>query len=238
MVASLFPLSVKDALVKRQGKRLVGPVSLDMKDLGMTVVMGPNGAGKTTFLKMVHGLERLSSGSVSWACPSAEARRLQAFVFQTPILLRRSVVENVAYPLQLKGIPRKEALREAAQRLDDIGLSSLANQAANRLSGGEKQKLAIARALITDPKLLILDEPCASLDGRSMREIEAILKDTRNKGTRILISTHNIGQAKRLADEVLFVAGGEICEYSSANTFFENPQSQQAQAYLRGDIVE
>ena len=106
------------------------------------------------------------------------------------------------------------------------------------ISGGEKQKLAVARALINTPEILFLDEPCANLDGRSTREIEAVLKQAELAGTRIVMATHNLGQARRLAGDVIFVHGGKILEITPANTFFDSPQTPQAKAFIQGDIVE
>jgi tungstate transport system ATP-binding protein len=238
MQNSLFPLVAKQALVRRRGKVLVGPIDLTLEGQGTTIVIGPNGAGKTTLLKMLHGIERMNGGTLDWACPRDEAQRRQAFVFQTPIMMRRSVVENIAYPLQLTGVARREARARAAHWAEQISLGEALERPAMLLSGGERQKLALARALIREPDLLFLDEPCASLDGRATREIEEILQRAAAAGTRLVMSTHNMGQAQRLADEVLFVLHGRIHEFSLAKTFFQGPQTTQASAFLRGDIVE
>ncbi|KPD14032.1 ATP-binding cassette domain-containing protein [Phaeobacter sp. 11ANDIMAR09] len=238
MQNSLFPLVAKQALVRRRGKVLVGPVDLTLEGQGTTIVVGPNGAGKTTLLKMLHGIERMNGGTLDWACATDEAQRRQAFVFQTPIMMRRSVVDNLAYPLQLTGVARREARARAAHWAEQINLGDALERSALLLSGGERQKLALARALIREPDVLFLDEPCASLDGRATREIEEILQRAAATGTRLIMSTHNMGQAQRLADEVLFVLHGRIHEFSLAKTFFEGPQTPQAGAFLRGDIVE
>lgn len=238
MVVQLFPLRLSQTSVRRQGRRLLGPLDLTFADSGLTVVLGPNGAGKTTLLRVIHGLDRVSTGTIEWACSSEEARKSQALVFQTPIVLRRSVIENVAYPLLLRGVPKHEALTTAKTQLEKMGLGMLEGQRASRLSGGEKQKLALARALILEPRLLLLDEPCASLDGRSTREIEDLLRRARNDGTRIIMSTHDLAQAKRLAEDIVFLAKGELCDHMSADLFFANPKSPQGAAFLRGDIVE
>jgi len=238
MRKSLFPLVAKQALVRRRGKVLVGPVDLTLEGQGTTIVIGPNGAGKTTLLKMLHGIERMNGGSLDWACPKEEAQRRQAFVFQTPIMMRRTVVDNIAYPLQLTGVGRKEARQRAALWAEQINLGDALERQAMLLSGGERQKLALARALIREPDLLFLDEPCASLDGRATREIEEILQRASASGTRLIMSTHNMGQAQRLADEVLFVLQGRIHEFSLAGEFFNGPKTTQAHAFLKGDIVE
>lgn len=238
MVTTLFPLTLDAVEIRRRGNRLLGPISLTLGEFGTTVILGPNGAGKTTFLRMLHGLERLSAGHLNWACTAAEANRHQTFVFQTPILLRRSVLENVTYPLRLRGCLRSEAKSRARETLLQVGLEAFAEHPAARLSGGEKQKLALGRALATDPKVLFLDEPCSALDGKSMRDIEGILAATRARGTRIIMSTHDLGQARRLADDILFLTGGHLCEKGQASPFFNAPKTREARAFLRGDIVE
>ncbi|AUR00162.1 ATP-binding cassette domain-containing protein [Phaeobacter sp. HS012] len=236
---TLFPLVVEAAQVRRRGKTLIGPVDLRLDGQGTTIVIGPNGSGKTSLLKMLHGILRLGQGRITWGCAMAESQRRQAFVFQTPVMMRRSVVENIAYPLRLNRVPRKVALAEAEIWAERIGLGGDALQRpAVLLSGGERQKLALARALIRKPQLLFLDEPCASLDGRATREIEEILTEAAASGTRLIMSTHNMGQAQRLADEVLFVLHGQIAEFSAAEAFFTRPHTEQGRAFLRGDIVE
>ncbi len=238
MVSALFPVTASGAMVRRRGKTLVGPVDLTLASEGFTIVIGPNGAGKTTLLKMLHGVARLSSGAVDWACPIDEARHRQAFVFQTPVMLRRSVLENLAYPLRLRHVPKPEARARAADWADRIGLGEAKTRQATILSGGERQKLALARALIVEPEALFLDEPCTSLDGRAMREIEAILREASATGTRIVMSTHDMGQARRLATEVLFILRGKVHEFAPAGAFFATAQTAQARAFLNGDIVE
>ena len=234
----MFPLEVRAAQVRRRGEVLVGPVDLTLQAKGVTIVIGPNGAGKTSLLKMLHGIARLNAGTVNWACGRDEARRRQGFVFQTPVMLRRTVVENLTYPLTLLKVAKPEARARARDWAVKVGLGGAEDRQATVLSGGERQKLALARALIRGPDALFLDEPCASLDGRAMREIEAILQAASAEGTRIIMSTHDMGQARRLATEVIFILHGRVHEFSPAEAFFETPQTAQARAFLNGDIVE
>ncbi|NDR56796.1 ATP-binding cassette domain-containing protein [Aliiruegeria sabulilitoris] len=234
----ILPLRLRDARVRKNGRVIVGPVDYELPADGFTIVIGPNGAGKTTLLRMMHGMERLASGAVEWQVSEKKARERQAFVFQIPVMMRRNVLENVAYPMQLHGSSRKQARAEAARWLERIGLADAAERPAPVLSGGERQKLALARALIRKPEILFLDEPCASLDGRAMREIEAVLLSAHSEGTRIVMSTHDMGQARRLASDVLFIHRGRIHEDGSAARFFEKPQTSEARAFLQGDIVE
>ncbi|WP_282094965.1 ATP-binding cassette domain-containing protein [Epibacterium ulvae] len=235
---AVLPIRAKGATARRRSKVLVGPVDLTIEGAGITIVIGPNGAGKTSLLKLLHGIERLRGGHLHYGCALAEARAKQAFVFQTPVMMRRSVVENIAYPLRLAGIKRADARLRAYTWATRIGLGEAAERAALGLSGGERQKLALARALIRAPEVLFLDEPCAALDGRATREIEALLGEAVAAGTRLIMSTHNMGQARRLADEVVFLHKGRIEEVTAATTFFERPASEAAQAFVRGDIVE
>ncbi len=239
MVSSILPLDVKNAEVRRRGKTLIGPLSTTISAEGFSIVMGPNGAGKTTFLRMLHGMERLKrGGSLRWQCAEKEARTRQAFVFQAPIMMRRSALDNVAYPLILHGVGRKDARRQAAAWLERVGLGDSSTKQATILSGGERQKLAIARALIRGPDVLFLDEPCANLDGRATREVEAVLKDAHDGGTRIVMATHDLGQAKRLAQDVWFIHHGNILEITAAEQFFTQPTTTEARAFVSGDIVE
>lgn len=238
MVTPILPLTISDAAVKRKGKMLLGPVDIDVAQTGFTIVMGPNGSGKTTLLRALHGLERLSSGTIRWQVPLKDAQTRQAFVFQTPIMMRRSVRDNLAYPLLIHGVPKGDANQTAADWAARVGLQGALDLPAPQLSGGEKQKLALARALIREPEIVFLDEPCANLDGAAMREIERILKDAQSSGTRIIMSTHDVGQAKRLADDVVFLMHGRIIEHGPADQFFAGPSTPQATALLRGDIVE
>lgn len=237
MVTPILPLKLRDVELRRGGRRILGPLSLTVAGTGITILMGPNGSGKTSLLRVMHGLERVNRGQVTWQGDAGAARTRQAFVFQTPILMRRRVVDCIAYPLLLDGVPRKVARARAAEVAEAVGLSGALDKPSLVLSGGEKQKLALARALIRAPDVLFLDEPCANLDGRSTREIEAILTRARDAGTRIVMSTHDIGQARRLADEVWFLHDGVLRDSALSAAFFEAPQSAEAAAYLKGDLL-
>lgn len=234
----LFPMTAKGIESRRRGQVLVGPIDLTLDGTGACVVVGPNGAGKTTLLRLLHGTARLSAGRIDWACATDEARHHQAFVFQRPVMLRRTVMENLIYPLRLRGVPQAQARDRARDWAARVGLADMLDRSAPVLSGGEQQKLALARALISEPKVLFLDEPCAALDGRATREIEEILTQAKSNGTRLILSTHDMGQARRLADQVLFLLGGRIHEIGPAEVFFNRPETPQARAFLRGDIVE
>lgn len=238
MQQPILPARLCGAVVIRQGRKILGPVDLDLRPGGrITVVIGPNGSGKTTLLRMLHGLERLQDGRLEWAAQQDVVRAAQGFVFQTPTMMRRSVVDSIAYPLCLSGMTRREARQHAARQAEAVGIGHLLNSPAPMLSGGEKQKLALARVMIRDPQLVFLDEPCANLDGAATAAIEALLLDARSRGVRIVMSTHDMGQARRLADDVLFLHNGIIAENSPAECFFAGPENAAARAHLRGDLL-
>ncbi|KIN70155.1 Cell division ATP-binding protein FtsE [Sulfitobacter noctilucicola] len=238
MVKQPMSVTLQDVVLKRRGTRILGPVNLKLEDKGFTIVLGPNGAGKTSLLKVLHGVERLSGGSVRWSVTPVQAREAQAYVFQKPIMLRRSVRQNLAFPLQLLKVRRSEIALRVSDWAGRIGLADALDRPATLLSGGEQQKLALARALIRDPQVLFLDEPCANLDGRSTREIETLLHTSFDAGTRIIMTTHDLGQARRLASDVIFLLNGTVREQADAPSFFAAQRSDEARAFLNGDIIE
>lgn len=238
MVAAAMIPTLEAAVVRRRGKAILGPLDLSLRKDGITILLGPNGSGKTTLLRVLHGVERLSGGARHWQGAEEVARARQAYVFQTPTILRRTVRQNLAYPLELIRTPKAEVARATADWAGRIGLTDALDRYAPNLSGGEKQKLALARALIRDPGVLFLDEPSANLDGRATREIESLLLDSYHRGTRIVMATHDLGQARRLATEVIFLVGGQLHETGAAPGFFTDPATTAARAFLDGDIVD
>lgn len=232
--AALLPLAVRDLTLRFDEVCVLDRLSLDLGSSGCTVVMGPNGSGKSLLLKLLHGLIQPTGGQISWdGQTTSQAMARQAMVFQKPVLLRRSVAANIDFILKARG-------KDAAQRgplLDHVGLTHKAPQPARLLSGGEAQRLALARALATDPEVLFLDEPTASLDPASVLMIEQIVREARDRGVRIIFVTHDAGQARRLADEVIFLHRGQITEHSPAADFFPAPRSAAAQKYLNGEII-
>ncbi|WP_299840139.1 ATP-binding cassette domain-containing protein [uncultured Jannaschia sp.] len=215
----------------------MGPVDLEIGAEGVTAVIGPNGSGKTSLLRMMHGLQRPAAGRVDWSLPEGVARTRQAYVFQQPIALRRTVLANLAFPLRLRGLSRAEIRLRAEAQAARFDLTDKLAQSAPSLSGGEMQRLALARALITEPEILFADEPCAALDGRAMREIETRLIEA-SAQTRLIIATHDMGQARRIASDVIFLLHGRVHETGPAQTFFDSPGTPEARAFLKGDIVE
>lgn len=230
----LFPLTMHNVHVRRQGKQVLGPIDLVLNPNGPTIIVGPNGSGKTTLLRVMHGIERISQGLITWAHDDPSKH---AFVFQSPIVMRRSVAENLAYPLRLLKTPKSDITQAVDAWLARAGLEALRDSHAPRLSGGERQKLAIARALIRKPAVLFLDEPCANLDGHATREIEALLQGIAAAGTQLVMATHDMGQARRLAHDLVFMRDRKIHETGLAKTLFARPETPELAAFLRGDIV-
>ncbi|HEX6267592.1 MAG TPA: ATP-binding cassette domain-containing protein, partial [Burkholderiales bacterium] len=183
---------------------IIQPISLEIEAGPSTIILGANGAGKSVLMRLMHGLIAPSAGSVAWSGP--DARRRQAMVFQRPVMLRRSALANVAYAVRAAGVDHAEGV--AMEALKEVGLAHLAHRPARVLSGGEQQRLALARAWALHPEVLFLDEPTASLDPSATREIEAVIRAFDASGTKIVMATHNLGQARRLGDEVLFVHQG------------------------------
>ena len=224
-------ISVRGLTYVANGKTVLDVPRLDMTGVGTTVILGPNGAGKSVLLRLLHGILRPSSGAVTF--PGFASTPRQAMVFQRPVLLRRSVLGNVRFALASAGRPAAHA----AEMLGRADLESRAHQAARTLSGGEQQRLALVRALATDPQILFLDEPTASLDPASTLAIEAMIAEARNQGTKIVQVTHDFAQARRLADDILYCHAGQIRESAPADRFFAGPQSAEADNFLKGNLV-
>ncbi|MGE5467889.1 MAG: energy-coupling factor ABC transporter ATP-binding protein [Ignavibacteria bacterium] len=196
-----------------------------------TLILGPNGAGKSTLLRLIHGLLKPSIGTLRWTQPLR-----QAMVFQRPVMLRTTVLRNVIYGLKLASVTDGERERRAHEALERVGLAHLASRPARVLSGGEQQRVALARAWALEPQVLFLDEPTASLDPGSSREVERIVGEFAAAGTRILMTTHNLGQARRLADEVVYMDEGRVLEQSPAADFFRQPRDVRAAAFIREEL--
>lgn len=221
--------------VRAERKLLLDIPQLTISPDDCTVIMGPNGAGKSLLLRVMHGLIEASTGNVESFGPSAELK--QAMVFQRPVILRRTVEANVDFALKTCGFDRAERKRRLPLLLDMADLTAQAKQPARKLSGGEQQKLALVRALATEPDLLFLDEPAANLDPSATLAIERLLRQACDLGTKLVLVTHDPGQARRLARDVVFLHKGRVLEQSSGTTFFDRPNSPQASAFLAGDLV-
>jgi tungstate transport system ATP-binding protein len=235
---TILPLVVHDLCYEIGGKRLLDGISFQTDVGPRTVVLGPNGAGKSLLLRLCHGLIQPSTGTITWAGAAPTAARWgQAMVFQRPVLLRRSTAANITYVLRLRGVPRQQRRVMMTETLAQAGLLPLAGRSARVLSGGEQQRLALARAWALKPQVLFLDEPTASLDPAATRAVEALLDRFHHTRTKIIMTTHDLGQARRLADEVLFLHHGRLAEHAPAPAFFTNPQSKEAAAFLAGKLL-
>jgi tungstate transport system ATP-binding protein len=235
---SILPLRLEDIAYSAGGKRLIENVSFEIAAGPRTVLLGPNGAGKSLILRLCHGLIRPSRGRVLWLGPDGSHPRLhQAMVFQRPVMLRRSAAANIDYALARRRLSRLERRRRRDEALAATGLSDLANVAARVLSIGEQQRLALARAWALQPQVLFLDEPTASLDPAATRAVEDIVLRIHGSGANIVMTTHDLAQARRLADDVIFLHRGRLVEHAPAKTFFESPRTREAQAFIRGELL-
>lgn len=211
---------------------VIKPLSLEIQGGISTIILGANGAGKSVLMRLMHGLIAPTAGKVSWQTP--DARRQQAMVFQRPVMLRRSALANVIYALNVAGV--RDAETPAMEALREVGLAHLAHRPARVLSGGEQQRLALARAWALHPEVLFLDEPTASLDPSATREIEGVIRAFDAAGTKIIMATHNFAQARRLADEVIYLHQGRVLERAPVEQFFSRPATAEAAAFIRGEL--
>ena len=234
---SLLPLRLDDVEFQVAGRRIISGISTTIQRGPRTVLLGANGAGKSVLLRLCHGLLLPTSGTITWYSPEVPGGpRRQAMVFQRPVLLRRTALGNVAYALKLAGVPMAERADRALEALRKVGLDAHADRSARVLSGGEQQRLALARVWALRPEILFLDEPTASLDPGATNEIENIILALHEAGTKIVMVTHNLGQARRLADEILFLHQGRLVERAPADQFFKHPASPEAERFLEGEL--
>ncbi|RVU34076.1 ATP-binding cassette domain-containing protein [Hwanghaeella grinnelliae] len=251
----LLPVSLENVCFGVNGADLLHDVSLTIGPGNRTVIMGPNGAGKSLLLRLMQGLISPTRGKLTWrrdwnsrqgtqgGTPGSATGGMPSgappvsIVLQRPVLLRRSVAANLTHALRVLRVPRAERAARLEELLTLGNLQDRRDQPARSLSGGEQQRLATVRALAASPEMLLLDEPTASLDPQATHAIEGLIQSSHERGTKIVMVTHDMGQAKRIADEVVFVSQGRIAEFTPAETFFTQPQSEEARAYLSGQLV-
>ena len=233
---SILPLRLEQVCFDAGGKRLIDGIDLTLEAGMRTIVMGPNGAGKSLLLRLCHGLIQPTAGTLRWL-GGGDVRRRQAMVFQRPVLLRRSVLANMVYALSVGGVARTGRKESAMAALERFDLAALADSPARVLSGGEQQRLALARAWALRPEVLFLDEPTSALDVRGVRAVEEALTHFHETGTKIVMTTHDLGQARRLADEVVFLHNGRLIEATPAGEFFREPRSEEARAFVKGELL-
>jgi tungstate transport system ATP-binding protein len=202
-----------------------------------TVLIGPNGSGKTTLLRTAMGLVAPSRGRITWGGRENVPPLKRAIVFQRPVMLRRSADANIRFALRAAGIPRAEHARRTGELLELVGLGQLGDRAARRLSGGEQQRLALARALARDPAVLFLDEPTASLDPVATKAVEDIIRAGSQRNIKVVMATHDLGEARRLAGDIVMLHRGRVVEAGAAASFFDAPQTAEARAFLAGELL-
>lgn len=236
MPSRISPIHLEKVTVIRGERLLLDQVDCTIEEEGISVIMGPNGAGKSLLIRCLHGLTEINGGTIRFGGSPLNdyIRQRQSMVFQTTTMMRRSVFANMLFAATQHQAPDRQHIDNI---LEQVGLSHLADQSARLLSGGEKQRLALARALINRPEILFLDESTSNLDPASTKIIEDIITAASRSGTKVIAVTHDIGQAKRLAGDVIFLNNGSVCEHSPSAQFFHKPQSAAAEAYLAGALV-
>ena len=232
----LTPIQFKDLSVILGQKIILDKINCKIKSNSITAVLGPNGAGKSIFLQTINGLFSVQSGRLTFNLMeiNQEIRKQQAMVFQNPVLLRRTVIANLQF---ISNLRNKESNRFLKKILSKVGLEGYEKKPARLLSGGEKQRLSMARALIINPNLLLLDEPTANLDPYSLNLIEDLVLEENSIGKTIIFTTHDMSQAKRLATDVIFLNKGKVLEQTISKTFFKSPKTLEAQKYINGEIL-
>jgi tungstate transport system ATP-binding protein len=232
-----LPLHFENVGIVAGHVTILDNVTLSIVSGAPTVLIGPNGSGKTTLLRAAMGLIRPTRGRITWADSDSLPPLRRAIVFQRPIMLRRSVAANLRYALAGAGVPRAEWPARIAELLALVGMGDLAERPARKLSGGEQQRLALARALARDPELLFLDEPTASLDPAATKAIEDIVRAVVARGIKVVMSTHDLGEARRLAGEIVLLHRGRVVETGPAETFFAAPRTSEAQRFIAGELL-
>lgn len=232
-----LPIVIEGLHVSIGGTAILRDVSLRLEAGPPTVLIGPNGSGKSTLLRAAMGLVPASAGSVRWGGSGEASLGRAALVFQRPVMLRRSVADNVRFALEVSGVPRARREQRVSDLLSLVGLHALAGRPAPRLSGGERQRLALARALARDPKALFLDEPTASLDPAATLAIEELIRTVSAGGVKVVMTTHDLGEAARLAGDVVLLHRGEVIESGPASRVLGNPTTGMARKFISGQLV-
>jgi len=235
MADAIFPLEARGLGVRMGNHDALRNVELTLDGRGRIAILGPNGAGKSVLLRTLHGLIARTSGTLRWG-GSVRRPPEQAMVFQRPVMLRRSARANVEYALAVQGVGEAECELRAKTAIEHVGLSHVSERQARALSGGEQQRIALARAWALRPRLLYLDEPTASLDPTAAAEVERIIGRIHASGTAVVMTTHNLGLARRFADEIVFIHEGRVTERTPADRFFKEPASNEARWYLQGEL--
>lgn len=236
----MLPLQAENISLLRAGRALLDGVSFTLpEEPAVTVLLGPNGAGKSLLTRVLAHLAKPDTGHVRWAgtAPDRARARRVGIVFQKPVLLRRSALANIAYVLALEDRAHDSVAARSAAALAQAGLAHVAQQRADTLSSGEQQRLALARAIAAGPEVLLLDEPAANLDPLSTAAIEEDIRRLRACGLPVLFITHDLAQARRIADRVVFMHEGRIREIAGAAEFFCAPRTREAARFIKGELL-
>jgi tungstate transport system ATP-binding protein len=234
---SNLPIALEEVSATACGVTILDRITLSLAPGAPTFLVGPNGSGKTTLLRIAMGLLAPSHGRVTWGGQRTGVPKRRAIVLQRPTMLRRSAAGNVRYALRAAGIPRAHRDARLAALLDLVGLAGLGERPARRLSGGEQQRLALARALAREPTVLFLDEPTASLDPAATKAFEDVIGAVVARGIKVVMSTHDLGAARRLAGEIVMLHRGRVIESAAASAFFDAPQTAEARKFISGDLL-
>ena len=235
--ASDLPLVLEDVTLRAREVTILDGVSLTFAAGAPTMLVGPNGSGKSSLMRVAMGLVPASGGRVSYGGRTDVPPTRRAIVFQRPVMLRRSAAGNLTYALAAAGMKRAERGAAAQELLDRVGLSALSERPARRMSGGEQQRLAIARALAKHPEILFLDEPTASLDPAATKATEDIIRTIAGQGIKIVMATHDLGEARRLGGEIVLMNRGRIVEAADTQTFFTSPKTDAARRFVAGELL-
>ncbi|HEV8692424.1 MAG TPA: ATP-binding cassette domain-containing protein [Ideonella sp.] len=231
-------VTIESASVRFGQVEALRELSLTLRRGDRLALVGANGSGKTTLLRLLHGLVEPTEGRCTHHLLQPEARAATcAMLFQRPFLLRLSALRNVSLGLWLRGWPRAERAQASLRALQRVGLGPLARRPAHELSGGQQQRLALARAWAQRPDILFLDEPTASLDPSAKREVEMLIDAFAAEGMTVVLATHNLGQAKRLASRVAYLEGGRLVVERPVHEFFTEALPTQAALFLKGEMA-
>ena len=232
-----LPLSVKELAYSKNKSKLISDVNLEITGSGSTIILGHNGAGKSLLLKLLHGVIEPTTGSISWNKETPNTRQYwRSFLLQKPTFFKRSVRYNIEFVLDIAGTPKQERPARCDEALKICGMEDLSERNAHSLSGGEQQKLSLARARVLKPDVLLLDEPTVALDPPFTLSFEEIMQRFKQSHTKVIMTTHDLAQAKRLADEIVFIYNGKVLEQSPAEQFFNQPKSAEAMKFISGQL--
>jgi tungstate transport system ATP-binding protein len=232
-----LPIVFSEVHVRAHDTKILNRVTLTIDSGSPTVLIGPNGSGKTTLLRVAMGLAPPSDGRITWGSREQLPPLRRAIVFQRPVMLRRSCAANVRYALAAAGVPRDRRLRRTTELLRLVGLEGFEARPARRMSGGEQQRLALARALAREPDVLFLDEPTASLDPAATKTIEDIVQAVSSRGVKVVMATHDLGEARRIAGDIVLLHRGAVVESGAAESFFAQPATEEARRFLAGELL-